>query len=223
MALTFDSASSRYVQDPGTVAIVRDQFRTAVLLCDGSGSWGAGAEAAAWSLQFLERRWSGSGLPDLSTLVEDVGSLHSVVPKKWRESDFGSSFCFVLLYCSVSTVRYFAAGLYSVVLFDGSDLRTIFQPNTVGAELIKQKVMSEKEASRFRGVGLGPWIMDEALDPKMSEEVVLPPGHCLLVLHALSTEQLDTRIVRNALYSAAPAVALTKALGKVASAVIVAG
>jgi hypothetical protein len=223
MALTFDSTSPRYIQDPGTVAILRDRSRTIVLLCDGGGSWGAGIEAAAWSLQYLQRRWSGSQLPELPVVLEDVASLHSVVPRELAEADFGCGFSFVLLHCSGGAVRYCALGLFSVVLFDGKDLHRHFQPDTLGAELIKRGMMSEAEASRFRNVGCGPWITDEAMDPQLSEELVLASGSYLLVLPHRMAERLDATTLWRALASETPAAALQATLGVEISLVIVAG
>ena len=200
MALTFDSISASYAPDPGSVAIIRDQSRTAVLLCDGAGSWGAGVEAAAWSLRYLQRRWAGPRIPEPSALLEDIASLKSVIPKKLLESEFGCDFNLVLLYCSASAVRYFSSGLFSVVLFDGRVVQSLFQPNTLGAELIKQGPMTEDQASRFHRVGIGPWIMDGASDPEMSEEVLLASGNYLVVLHDSLAERLDYAILQIATF-----------------------
>jgi hypothetical protein len=223
MALTFDSTSASYAPDPGTVAIIRDQSRTAALLCDGAGSWGAGVEAAAWSLMYLQRRWAGPHLPEPSALLEDIASLKSVIPKEFPKSEFSCNFDLVLLYCSASAVRYFSSGLFSIVLFDGRLVHSLFQPNTLGAELIKQGAMTEDEASRFHCVGMGPWIMDEALDPKMSGEVVLARGSYLVVLHHSLAERLDYAILQHALSSTKPAAALTEALRADVSVVTLAG
>jgi len=225
MALTFDNTSVPDARDPGTVAVLRDRCRTVVLLCDGGGSWGAGIEAAAWSLLYLKRRWSGTHLPEPSVLLADVASLRSVIPKELLESDLGVAFSLVLLDCSGSAVRYLASGLFSVVLFDGSTLHTLFQPDTLGAELIRQGTMTEADASRFRHIGVGPWITDEALDPKMSEEVVIKRGCYLLVMHMGIAEQLDAAILQKVLSSSNPAEALQVSLGAKfeISAVIVAG
>lgn len=164
----------------------------------------------------------GLTIPEPPALLRDIASLRSTIPKEFSECDFGCSFDFVLLDCSGRSVRYLAVGNFPVLLFDGTELRTLFQPNTLRWEMIKQGAPSDA-ASRFKFVGTGPWIMDEALDLEMSEEVALGPGQCVLVTTLPLAEQLDVAIVRRAPSSKKPATALRQSLGKNWSIVTVTG
>ncbi len=185
-----------------------------------------GSEGAAWSLRYLQRRWSGSQLPRAAQHAR--GCPHRSIRlfqrsyRSWKTSVVTSNSSFFTVRAAGPVLP--ALGLFSIVLFDGKYLHAHFQPDTLGARVDQARNDERARSpslSRYwlrtvdHGRGSGPptvggnRALARSLSPRPSKQI----GRAARRDHAAESGS----------FRETPAATLEASLGTKVSIVIVAG
>src|SRR5262249_5371346 len=108
----------------------------AVLLLDGVGSWGAGAEAAAWFRARLAAFVAGRRELTTSAISDALSGFVSELPPEIRDADFGWSFSFGAALLVGSKIHVATRGGLSVVLLRGDAIHTVHKPARLIDDLV---------------------------------------------------------------------------------------
>ncbi|WP_437828058.1 hypothetical protein [Sorangium sp. So ce1153] len=175
-----DVCAGRYKSStPPLVRCSSDDRSQIVVLFDGSGSWGTGAEAAAWCRESLAANLAVG--PDFThtEFTQALEAAAATLSDVTRANEWGWSFSVAAIVIRDSVVYGLAAGGFSIgLLREGAPMRRLFAPDRLVDELVRTGQLSHGDAktSTYRRILLSPCFGDKPDALRTRAQEALQPG-----------------------------------------------
>ena len=133
-------------------------------MCDGSGSWGTGVEAACWFRDWLATNCNAESRQDIT---ENLRLAIQQLPSTITDDAFHWSFCIVAAIVTKDAVEIGACGRFTAVAHKNSNLQPLLTPTRLIDELVAQGHVSESDAEdhKYANVLCGPFFgVDDQTD-----------------------------------------------------------
>lgn len=200
-----DVCAGRYnLSTPPLVRGSPDNRSQIVVLFDGSGSWGAGAEAAAWCRESLAANLVvGPDFTD-TEFTQALEASAATLSDAIRADEWGWSFSVAAVVIRDSVVHGLAAGGFSIgLLREGAPMRRLFAPDRLIDELVRTGQLSPDDAktSIHRRLLLSPCFGDKPDALRTRAQEALQSGDRLILgdpdlLDLLATLPPDASVPR---------------------------
>lgn len=203
-----DAVSSRHYGSTEPLLLHPKNEQSALLMFDGSGSWGTGVEAASWF-----RDW-----PAMNGNCESREAVNASLrcgidhlPLTITDDDFHWSFSIVVAIVQNGTVQIGASGGFAAVMHSNSSIKPLFTPARFIDELVAHGHVSESDAEghKYANILCGPFFgVDDQVNltwsgPRQlySDSQVLIGGPALqryLTANVTSLSQIDPQSLHDA-------------------------
>ena len=153
-----------------------------VILLDGSGSWGAGAEAAAWIRHALAER-----LPDEEiepkTVSAELTRAIAQLPDSISGDELGWHFSIAAVLFGGTHVQVTALGVFSILLIHNQEARPLVTAKRLIDDLVAAGHLSRAEAEQheYRKILVGPFFGPGATELCWSEPVPVSSADQILI------------------------------------------
>jgi hypothetical protein len=155
--------------DPARKCIVRAESGAHVCLAvvDGWGSWGNGAQAAAWVRDCLDAAWRRKLPTTAHSFADELAEALRALPPDLRDPEFGCGFSVAALVARDGEVGVCAAGLYGVDVVGAAGVLHLYRPRYLSDRLIEEQGVTPAELAEmaFADVYVGSLVEDAAGRP----------------------------------------------------------
>ena len=126
---------------------------------DGSGSWGAGAEAAAWFRNWIAKESDGASTSP-ETIMELLAAGIRALPSEITGCDFHWEFSLAVAICRTDTVQVGASGSIAALAIRSKGFDRLFVPKRLVDELVTHGTIlpAEGKNHQYRRIFCGPFI-----------------------------------------------------------------
>lgn len=160
---------NRYTDCVEPLVYSRSDGQEALFLFEGSGSWGAGAKAAAWFREHIADRHEASTVFTPDSITETLTYLIHRLPKQFSEDDFGWQFSLAVAIVGHNKVYVSAAGSFSAVVTHArtNTVEHLVKPIRLVDELVLRGNIPASEAKThpLRHIVCGPFFGMERVVP----------------------------------------------------------
>ena len=143
------------------VLVRADEGTLLVAIFDGSGSWGTGIEAAAWTRARLGDLWRAPTTLSSDRIRDDLLAIEGTLPKELVGDEFGWSFSLLVALASRDRVTIVRVGNQSVIRLRSGRAERLAGPDMLVDRLVATGTCTVEEASAAVGhLCLGPYFGD---------------------------------------------------------------
>lgn len=137
-------------------------LQSVLYMTDGSGSWGAGVEAAAWFREWLAETHDDDNLVTSTSINAALRRGIECLPARIAGCDDGWSLSIVAAIVENHEIQLGVSGGFAAVAVSPSHIHRLFTPRRLVDELVAQGVVTELEAAthRYARVLCGPFFGD---------------------------------------------------------------
>jgi len=144
------ACSNRYPNGVEPLVYSKPSGPEALFLFDGSGSWGSGAEAAAWFREQIAGKFRNPDEISPNSVNQTLTDLIPTLPKQIAEEDWSFSLAVVII--ERTAIHVGALGSISVLALRGNSLMRLYSPVRLVDELVSSGriTVAEAETHQFR-------------------------------------------------------------------------
>jgi len=165
-----------------------------VYVLDGTGSWGAGVEAAAWFRWWISSE-SSSSVYSPAAVMKLLAAGLRVLPRDLSDDGFHWSFSLAVAICGSNSIQIGASGSIAAVAMSAAGIDRLFAPRRLVDDLVTQGTIAldEAETHKYRRIICGPFFgQDNTAELEWSREVAWSDCNRVVLGDAALPRFLDT-------------------------------